>query len=285
MGFAIYDELLPMKPKTLAMAAMLKLHPDHVAGTLMRVWVWASKLSDDGFIADADLDMVRTVVNCKGFVEAMLKVKWLIKQKDGISFPDFNQYNWQTIRNKRLAAERKAKQRWEKERDKRGTKTGQVRDLSVTSVGHERDCHDANETETETETETVKETDIRSGPMSESLYKSDPVPVGVQGEKESVGRDLAKGRNAGPDRSESTFAQVFAASLCDVFAIRNADGRWEKGQIKSFMAVARRIIKRPDRDNLAAEIVGMAAEKKRDVTLRNPIAAWQASVGEFIPND
>ncbi len=51
------------------------------------------------------------------------------------------------------------------------------------------------------------------------------------------------------------------------------------GQRKSFMAVARRIEKLPDRDEIAAQFIALAREKC-DAGMANPCAAWQKAVDD-----
>ncbi len=52
-------------------------------------------------------------------------------------------------------------------------------------------------------------------------------------------------------------------------------------QVRPVLAIARKLTAREDRDAVAKELVAMAVEKSRDVTLQKPAAAWQAAASEI----
>ena len=77
------------------------------------------------------------------------------------------------------------------------------------------------------------------------------------------------------------FPAIFALRLCTAF---NLDASMATRQVRTFKAVTRRFADRHDSQAIATQLVALAAEKKADPTLDNPIAAWQAEVKRRYPS-
>ena len=75
--------------------------------------------------------------------------------------------------------------------------------------------------------------------------------------------------------SSRPFVQVFILKIAEAF-------RWTSvtamGQRKSLSAIGRRLLKEPDRDDLAADFIAWARDKADDPALEKPVAAWQKEV-------
>lgn len=100
-------------------------------------------------------------------------------------------------------------------------------------------------------------------------------------------RSAGSGRATPPNGSpkaqsgDQRFAQVFVMELAEAFQLGDPTAASRQG--KSFYAIARRLVARPDRKDIAAKLVRLARDKRADGTLQRPIAAWQSEVNRMYP--
>lgn len=93
-----------------------------------------------------------------------------------------------------------------------------------------------------------------------------------------AGPEVSPGEFTGPDRTaraqRDKFHSLFAAKVCIALGLNEAGAQQQR---RSLFAVARKIEGREDRDELAHQLIAIAASK-RDAGLDKPIAAWQKEV-------
>lgn len=105
------ETVTPDKPEVLEMANELNLDPDAVFGKLFRVWTWFDSHSEDGNAPSVTQMLLDRQVGVTGFVTAMVNVKWMIKNENGLSIPNFDTHNGATAKKRANTARRVAKSR------------------------------------------------------------------------------------------------------------------------------------------------------------------------------
>jgi hypothetical protein len=101
----------PDKPEIFRMALDLQIPPEHVAGCLLRIWIWADiqTLHGNGVcVTGVTLDRIACYA---GIANAMKKVGWLIGEEHNYSFPNFERHNGETAKTRALTGKRVAKHR------------------------------------------------------------------------------------------------------------------------------------------------------------------------------
>ncbi|MGF6968148.1 hypothetical protein OKW43_005176 [Paraburkholderia sp. WC7.3g] len=83
----------PDKPEVWAIAAMLSMDRDAVFGKLFRVWRWFDEHTENGNARSVTKTLVDDTAGVTGFADAMISVRWLTIDDDGISMPHFD---WHT---------------------------------------------------------------------------------------------------------------------------------------------------------------------------------------------
>jgi hypothetical protein len=101
-------------PAVISMAEELSVHETHVVGMLHKAWSWANKHTTDGHARSVTGNWLDTYIGVTGFSRAMENANWL-DAKNGLTFPDFDNYNSNGAKQRLLTTKRKKAQR---ERDK-----------------------------------------------------------------------------------------------------------------------------------------------------------------------
>ena len=125
---------LPDKPEVIAIASIVGIDQDTVAGKLIRFWGWADQHTIDGNAPGVTLFFVDRCTNCEGFGKALVKVGWLIREKHGLRLPKFEAHNGETGKRRALTAKRVGKLRNAKGNAEHVTKSAprsEIRDRDV----------------------------------------------------------------------------------------------------------------------------------------------------------
>lgn len=89
MNAILVQKALPDDPAIIAMANLLHVSENEVLGGLLRLWVWADVLPDDGAAPGITAAWVDNFTRISGFGSALQKVGWLCVTDVGISFPGY----------------------------------------------------------------------------------------------------------------------------------------------------------------------------------------------------
>lgn len=81
---------------------------DLIIGKLHRFWSWASENTTDGRLPEVLDRRIDHVVNQQGFAEAMCKVGWLLRGKNGLKIPKFDRHMSSSAKGRAGDATRKA---------------------------------------------------------------------------------------------------------------------------------------------------------------------------------
>lgn len=85
------EHTTPTKPEIGRIAEILNIDPDMVFGKLVRLWIWADQISEDGNLNVTSCGYINRLLNCDGFAEALLEVKWMAKKSGGfLAIPHFD---------------------------------------------------------------------------------------------------------------------------------------------------------------------------------------------------
>ena len=130
------------------------------------------------------------------------------------------------------------------------------------------------------DTDTDTDTDIRSDPDTDShIHTHSDTDADVE-TTDGAGDGVYMERpGTAPGRKERPFVQVFILKLAEAFGWTSVTAM---GQKKALSAVARKLLKESDRDELAADFISLAAEKADDPALDKPVAAWQKEVTRIL---
>ncbi|MBC8722108.1 hypothetical protein F6X37_11035 [Paraburkholderia sp. 31.1] len=93
MSWLKIESSTPDKPEVWAIAAFLSLDRDAVMGKLIRVWRWFDEHTADGNARSVTRALVDSTAGVTGFADAMISVRWLTVDDNGISMPHFE---WHT---------------------------------------------------------------------------------------------------------------------------------------------------------------------------------------------
>lgn len=104
---------LPTCPKVAVLCRITKLDAYAVCGRLLALWSWADEHTEDGTAPGIDGDYLDTIVNRKGFAEALTHehVGWLEIKSDCVVFPDYEKHNGATGKRRAQDAKRKGEKR------------------------------------------------------------------------------------------------------------------------------------------------------------------------------
>jgi len=98
-------------PAVIAMADALNLDPDLIVGKLHRLWSWATtQLRDGNAVGVTDLWIDR-YISVTGFAQHMQEVGWLVVEKSGITFPNWESHLSKGAKNRANTKNRVAKMR------------------------------------------------------------------------------------------------------------------------------------------------------------------------------
>jgi hypothetical protein len=111
MAWIKVREELRTDPAVFHIAARCGVTTRHVVGSLVEVWAWAGRLSEDGIIPFGSADTIDEVAGSKGFSEAMVEVGWLSLEASQARFPNWDRHNSEDAKARALAAERQRRRR------------------------------------------------------------------------------------------------------------------------------------------------------------------------------
>lgn len=101
----------PSKPEIFAIAEELGIDPDAVLGKVIRVWIWADQQTITGNAPSVTQAVIDRVAGLIGLGQALAKVGWLVVEKDGVSFPNFDRHNGNTAKTRALTQRRVQRKR------------------------------------------------------------------------------------------------------------------------------------------------------------------------------
>ena len=105
---------LAADPDVVAIAIVLGLSEDDVAGKLLRFWGWADQHTTDGNARSVTTSWIDKHIGVTGFAAALLGVGWLERTDDGVRIPGFDRFlgkggKTRAKTNRRVAAHREVK--------------------------------------------------------------------------------------------------------------------------------------------------------------------------------
>ena len=112
------EKSLFKKPEVIGIAESLGLDRDTVAAKCLRVWAWADDQTEDGNAKSVTKTFLDDEVGVTGFADAMEKEGWLVVEKGGLRFPNFDRHLGQSAKRRVLTKERVAQHRNAKKRTK-----------------------------------------------------------------------------------------------------------------------------------------------------------------------
>ncbi|MFM0751175.1 hypothetical protein PQQ85_45285 [Paraburkholderia sediminicola] len=83
---------------------MLSLDRDAVVGKLLRVWRWFDEHTENGNARSVTKALVDSTAGVSGFADAMISVRWLAVDDDGISMPHFDWHTGATAKRRAQTA-------------------------------------------------------------------------------------------------------------------------------------------------------------------------------------
>ena len=118
MNWIKIETSTPEKPEVMAVARILKVHPYHALGLVVRFWIWCDMNVSDGYIRHTttlDIDMM---VKQEGFAQAMIDVGWIITDSEGVYVPNHDRHMDKSAKNRSLKSERQ--KRWREAQNRKG---------------------------------------------------------------------------------------------------------------------------------------------------------------------
>ena len=106
-----YDKHLPRKAETFRLANALSISRREAVALCLEVWAWADSETADGNIPGlqpADLD---EITGTPGTGDALVEAGWLIADKEGLIFPNFDRFNTAPAKRRLRDADRKRRAR------------------------------------------------------------------------------------------------------------------------------------------------------------------------------
>lgn len=113
MSWLKIDATTPDKPEVWAMAAILGLDRDAIFGKLFRVWKWFDEHTRNGNAAFVTTALVDSIAGVEKFSDAMISVRWLHVENDGVSMPHFDRHNGKSAKKRALTSRRVAQHKAE----------------------------------------------------------------------------------------------------------------------------------------------------------------------------
>ncbi|MFN7022248.1 MAG: hypothetical protein ACK4WH_13100 [Phycisphaerales bacterium] len=130
-------------PRALRIAEETRKPIAFVVGALVWLWSRAYTQSHGGALPNLTAQMIDRTTGIKGFAAALVLVKWLTINEDGVSIPDFEKYHGRSAKTRHQERVKKAMQRYGQrpdvvphKRDETGTQPGHDRDTSGTTARH-----------------------------------------------------------------------------------------------------------------------------------------------------
>lgn len=102
---------LPDKPEVFTLAARLGIPAEHVAGCLLRWFIWLDQQSPDGHVRVTQLSAIDAVVRHTGFGQALAEVGWAVLGEKGLIVPNWDRHNGKGAKIRGLSMYRKRKER------------------------------------------------------------------------------------------------------------------------------------------------------------------------------
>jgi len=102
---------LPKKAKVMRIAKQLDMSIWEAACRCMAVWEWADEHTADGYLPGMCASSVDDVAGVFGFADAMMAVGWLSQEAEGVTLPNWHEYNVSSTKLRMQARERKRLQR------------------------------------------------------------------------------------------------------------------------------------------------------------------------------
>jgi hypothetical protein len=241
------------RPEVLLIAEKTSKEPELVAALCMVAWAWADTEGHDGIVAGATLTMLDLVTKkAPGFGSAMAETPWLKATADGLHFTGWETHNSQSAKDRALDQKRKA--------ETNRTETGRRPETNRTETGPEK--------------RRVEKSRVEKRRVE--MSRSDAAPEKTNIKTTGTGEDFCiEESETGSDRKARPFVQVFILKVAEAFGWTSVTAMQQR---KSLSAIARRLLKEPDRDDLASDLVALARSKADDPALEKPVAAWQKEV-------
>jgi len=107
----VWEKGLPKKREVLAIAAALGLDRRVVACLCMEIWEWADSETADGCISGMDLSSIDAIASIPGFGAEMAAVGWVLSDREGLVFPNWDRKNTKSAKHRLQESERKRQAR------------------------------------------------------------------------------------------------------------------------------------------------------------------------------
>lgn len=139
------EETLCDHPKVIALSAALGLDKDAAAGKLLRLWTWALRHREDGFLKKEDASTIAEVMRFSNkparLLRALVQSGLIDAVKGGYMIHDWTDYAGSYVEKRAAAAERKQRERLSKRMESaRKAEEGQCRDACVTVTRPDADA-------------------------------------------------------------------------------------------------------------------------------------------------
>jgi hypothetical protein len=136
-------------PAVIKISGLLGKPPLEVVGMCWKLWSWVSRQCHDESVTDVTVGALRfraavteltkqeleRAIGIDGFVESMIKVKWLLELKNGlIAIPNYDRWLAKSAKTRGLATKRQRKHRAQQCHDGNVTMSRSDRDKNVTTV-------------------------------------------------------------------------------------------------------------------------------------------------------
>lgn len=110
------EHATPDKPEVYQMATILGLDPDHVVGSLIRIWLWADQQLHDGNARGVTKMALDRKASVTGIADALIQVGWLEEDEHGLRFVNFERHNGKSgkkraLNNRRVTDHREKEKR------------------------------------------------------------------------------------------------------------------------------------------------------------------------------
>lgn len=159
---------LPDKPEVIGIATALSIDQDAVVGKLLRLWIWADAHTVDGNAPNVTETFIDRCTFVQGFGAAMKSVGWLIRDEQGVKFPNFTKHNGQTSKQRLLTAKRVA--------GYRGKSNAECNGHSVTETLPQRDLDGEGEVDRDLTNRKDTDREVPSTLDSSSFRKRQKLP-------------------------------------------------------------------------------------------------------------
>ncbi len=89
-------------PAVISMATDLDVDVDLIVGKLLRLWSWAGRHTLTGRILGANSSLIDRIARQEQFFKAMEKVRWILCDEKGVTFPKWNRHNSKAAKRRAL---------------------------------------------------------------------------------------------------------------------------------------------------------------------------------------